>query len=228
MALGLDRQVADELVAVLDAVFEEEAVADGVVGDVVLDAQVVGAVHGHAAVVGVVDRGVLDVLALRLPHQVPVDRVARQRQVLAHAVQFDACDVHLARAAIAMMWPPKKDCSASSDAWTLMLRVRQADFAALVDVEGDLAEVHVVKRLVERERVAADGGDGAPLGLARIEVGGGEDDLVTHPPARGIEHLDRGGAGLGRAGQLAPGIGAVAVQVERAAQQHDAAVAHAP
>ena len=55
MALGLDCQVLDELVAVLDAVFEEEAVADGVVGHVVLDAQEVRAVHGHAAVVGVVD-----------------------------------------------------------------------------------------------------------------------------------------------------------------------------
>jgi hypothetical protein len=64
MTLGLDRQVADELVAGLDAVFEEEAVAHGVVGHVVLDAQVVGAVHGHAAVEGVVDGGVPDVLAL--------------------------------------------------------------------------------------------------------------------------------------------------------------------
>ena len=55
MALDLDRQVVDELVAVLDAVFEEEAVTDGVVGHVVLNAQEVRAVHGHAAVVGVVD-----------------------------------------------------------------------------------------------------------------------------------------------------------------------------
>ena len=39
-----------------DAVFEEEAVTDGVVGHVVLNAQEVRAVHGHAAVVGVVDR----------------------------------------------------------------------------------------------------------------------------------------------------------------------------
>ena len=56
MALGLDRQVVDKLVAVLDAVFEEEAVTDGVVGHVVLNAQEIRAMHGHAAVVGVVDR----------------------------------------------------------------------------------------------------------------------------------------------------------------------------
>ena len=55
MTLGLDGQVPDELVAVLDAVFQEEAVADGVVGHVVLNAQEVRAVHRHAAVVGVVD-----------------------------------------------------------------------------------------------------------------------------------------------------------------------------
>ena len=97
MTLGLDRQVVDELVAVLDAVFHEEAVTDGVVGHVVLDVQVVGAVHGHAAVVGVVDRGVLDVLALRVADQMPVDRIAGERQVLPHALELDALDVHVAR-----------------------------------------------------------------------------------------------------------------------------------
>ena len=69
MTLGLDGQVLDEFVAVLDPVFEEEAVADGVVGHVVLHAQVVGAVHRHAAVVGVVDRGVLDVLPCASPRR---------------------------------------------------------------------------------------------------------------------------------------------------------------
>ena len=68
-----------------------------VVGQVVLDLQVVRAVDGHATVVGVVDGRVPDVLALALTHQVPVDRVARQRQVLAHAVQLDALDEHPAR-----------------------------------------------------------------------------------------------------------------------------------
>ena len=86
-----------ELVAVLNAVFEEEAVTDDVVGHVVLDMHEVRAVHRHAAVVGVVDRRVLDVLALCIADQMPVNRVAGQRQVLAHAVQLDALDEHLAR-----------------------------------------------------------------------------------------------------------------------------------
>src|SRR5690606_20382735 len=64
VALGLDGQVAHVLVAVLDAILEEEAVAHGVVGHVVVDLQVVRAVHGHAAVVRVVNGGILDVLAL--------------------------------------------------------------------------------------------------------------------------------------------------------------------
>ena len=45
----------------------------------------------------VVDGGVLDVLALRVTHQMPVDRIAGQRHVLAHAVQLDTRDEHLAR-----------------------------------------------------------------------------------------------------------------------------------
>ncbi len=64
MTFGLDCQVLDEFIAVLDPVFEEEAVADGVVGHVVLHAQEVRAVHGHTAVVGVMERRVLDVLPL--------------------------------------------------------------------------------------------------------------------------------------------------------------------
>ena len=44
MAFGEDGEVVDELVAGLDRVFEEEAVADRVERDVILDPQVVGAV----------------------------------------------------------------------------------------------------------------------------------------------------------------------------------------
>ena len=193
MALDLDGQVVHELVAVLDAVFEEEAVTDDVVGHVVLDAHVIGAMHGHAAVVGVVDGGILDVLALGVAHQMPVDRIARQLHVLAHAIELDALDEHLAR-------DHRHDVAALEG----LLRIgrgldldvarQQTHFAALIHVEGDLAEVHVVELLVERDRVAADGGNGATLGLARIEIRGGEDDLVADPPAGGVQHLDRGGA----------------------------------
>ena len=47
------------------------------------------------------------------------------------------------------------------------------------------------------------------------------------PPVRGVQHFDRVAAGLGRLGQLGPGVRAVAVQVQRAARDHDPAVAHA-
>ena len=95
---------------------------------------------------------------------------------------------------------------------------QQAHFATLIHVEGDLAEVHVVELLVERDGVAADGGNGAPLGLPGVEVRRGEDDLVADFPALGIEHLDRGGAGVGRGGQLGPGVGAITVQVQGSAR----------
>ena len=107
-------------------------------------------------------------------------------------------ETNILLAAIAMMCPPKKDCSASADAWMLDVARQQADFAALIDAEGDLAEVHVVQLPVERDRVAADGGNGAPLGLPRIEVRRGEDDLVADAPAGGVQHLDRGAAGARR------------------------------
>jgi hypothetical protein len=43
--------------------------------------------------------------------------------------------------------------------------------------------VHVVELAGERDLVAADGGDRAPFGLARIEVRRRENDLVTDAPA---------------------------------------------
>ncbi len=102
----------------------------------------------------------------------------------------------------------------------------EADFAALVDAEGDPAEVHEFELAVERDRVAADRGDGALLGLPGIEVGRGEDDLVALAPAGGVEDLDPRAAGFGGAGELGPGVLAVAVQAQRAAHEHDPAVAH--
>jgi hypothetical protein len=108
-----------------------------------------------------------------------------------------------------------------------MLRVSKPDFAALVDVEGDLAEVHVVERLVERELVAADRGDRASLGLPGIEIRRREHDLVADAPARGVQHLDRRAACSRGVGQLRPGVGSIAVQVQCAARDHDAAITHA-
>ena len=128
---------------------------------------------------------------------------------------------------IAMTWPPRKDCSASAEAWTLMLRVSMAHFAAFIHVEGDLAEVHVVQLLVQRDRVAADGGNGATLGLPGIEIGGGENNLVARAPLGGVQDLDRGGACIGRGGQLGPGVGPRSVEVQGSARKHDAAVTHA-
>ena len=218
MALGQHRQVVDELVARLHGVFHEVAVAHGVVGHVVLDPQVVGAVHRHAAAVGVVDRGVLDVLALAVAHDVPVDRIPGQVHVLAHAGQFDAGDVHLGPG-------HRHDVPAEVGLLRVVRRLdadvprQQADFAALVDAVGDLAEVHVLQRLIERDRVAVDGGDGPPLRLGGIEVGRGQDDHIAFAPAAGVQDFDLGAAGLGRRRELGPGVLAVTVQAQGAVQR---------
>ena len=177
----------------LDAVFEEEAVTDGVVGHVVLNLQVVRAMHGHAAVVGVVDRGVPDVLPFAIADQMPVDRIPGQRQVLAHAIELDALDKHLARAHRHHV-PAEEGLFRVGRRLELDIARQQTDFATFIHVEGDLAEVHVVQLLVERDRVAADGGNGAPLGLPGIEIRGREDNLVADPPAGGVQDLDRGAA----------------------------------
>ena len=196
MTLGLDRQVADKLVAVLDAVFEEEAVTDGVVGHVVLNLQVIRAMHGHTAVVGVVDRGVPDVLPFGIADQMPVDRIPGQRQVLAHAIELDALDKHLARAHRHHV-PAEEGLFRVGRRLELDIARQQTDFATFIHVEGDLAEVHVVQFLVERDRISTDGGNGSPLGLPGIEIRRREDNLVADPPAGGVQDLDRGAACFG-------------------------------
>src|SRR4029077_19225030 len=93
--------------------------------------------------------------------------------------------------------------------------------------EGNLAEVHVVELLVQRDGVAADGGNGATLGLPGVIVRRGENNLVARAPLRGVQDLYRGAACVGRAGQLGPGVGPIAVQVQGSTAEHDAAVTHA-
>ena len=140
--------------------------------------------HGHAAVVGVVDRGVPDVLPFGIADQMPVDRIPGKRQVLAHAIELDALDKHLARAhrhhvpAVERLFRRVGRCLETD------IARQQTDFATFIHVEGDLAEVHVVQLLVERDRISPDGGNGAPLGLPGIEIRGREDNLVADPPAR--------------------------------------------
>ena len=223
MALDLDRQVVHELVAVLRAVFEEEAVTDGVVGHVVFDVQKIRAMHGHTAVVGVMKRRVLDVLPLRVADQMPVDRISGESHVLAHSIEFDALDKHLAS-------DHRHDVPAVEGLFRVGrclefdVASQQADFAAFIHVEGDLAEVHVVELLVERDRVSADGRNVAPFCLPGIEIRGCENDLVADAPAGSVQDLDRGGAGVRCAGQLRPGIGPVTVKIEGSAHEQDPAV----
>ena len=223
MTLGQNPQVVDELVAVLHAVFEEEAVTNVVVGHVVFNVQVICAMHGHAAAVGVVNRRVLDVLSLRIADQMPVDRIPGKMHVLTHAIEFDSLDKHLASV--------HRHNVAAKERLVCVRRsldhdiARQhADFAAFIHVEGDLAEVHVVQFLVERDRIATDGSNGSPLGLMGIEIRGREDNHVAGPPACGVQDFNRVAACFGGLGQLRPGVRPVTVQVQGSTHHHDPAV----
>ena len=104
---------------------------------------------------------------------------------------------------------------------------QQTDFAALIHVEGDLAEVHVVELLVERDLVAADGG------MVRCSACRGSKSVdartissPTRQPAASRTSIEVA-ACFGRARQLGPGVGPIAVQVQRSARDHDPAVTHA-
>jgi hypothetical protein len=223
MTLGQDPQVVHELVAVLHAVLQEEAVTNVLVGHVVFNAQVICAMHGHAAAVGVVNGGVPDVLPLRIADQMPMDRIPRQMHVLTHAIELDAIDKHLA--------PVHRHDVAAKQRLVCVRRsldddiARQhADFAAFIHVEGDLAEVHVVQFLVERDRIATDGGNGSPLCLMGIEIRGREDNRVAGPPLSGVQDFNRVAACFGGLGQLGPGVRPVTVQVQGSAHEHDPAV----
>jgi hypothetical protein len=69
-------------------------------------------------------------------------------------------------APIAITCPPKNGCFRRvGRCLETDIARQQADFAAFIHVERDLAEVHVVQFLVERDRIALDGGNGSPLGL---------------------------------------------------------------
>src|SRR6185436_9320524 len=57
-----------------------------------------------------------------------------------------------------------------------------------------------------------------------IEIRGREDNLVTDPPASGVQNLYRGAACVGRVGQLGPGVLPITVQVQGSAHEHDPAV----
>ncbi len=123
-----------------------------------------------------------------------------------------------------MTCPPKKRLFRVGRSLDDDIARQHADFAAFIHVEGDLAEVHVVELLVERDRVSADGGNVAPLCLPGIEIRGRENDLVAGAPAGSVQDLDRGGAGVRCAGQLRPGICPVTVKIQGSAHEHDPAV----
>ncbi len=159
------------------------------------------------------------------PLDVPVDRVAGQVHVLAHAGQLDAGDVHLGPG-------HRHDMAAEVGLLRVVRGVdqdvagQQADLAALVDPVGDPAEVHVLQGLVE--------GDVSPSMAAMVrssvcfESKSVEARAITSPlrqPAA-FSTLILAAPALAVAESLVQAFLRSAVQAQGAAQHHDAAVAH--
>ena len=94
MTFGQHPQVPKILVTVFHAIFEEVAVAHVVVCHIVLNPHIVRTVYRHAAAVGIVNRRVLNVLPLRIAHQMPMDRIPRKVLVLTHSKELDTGDLH--------------------------------------------------------------------------------------------------------------------------------------
>ena len=84
--------------------------------------------------------------------------------------------------------------------------------------------MHVVELLVERDRVAADGGNGAPLGLPGIEIRGGEDNLVADRQPAAFRTWIEVAPALAVADSLVQVLVGGTVQVQGSAHEHDAAV----
>ena len=131
----------------------------------------------------------------------PVDRIPGKSQVLAHPIELDALDKHLAGAHRHHV-PAVEGLFRVGRCLEQDIARQHTDFATFIHVEGDLAEVHVVQFLVERDRIALDGGNGSPLCLPGIEIRGREDNLVAGPPASGVQDLYGGAACLGRLASL--------------------------
>jgi hypothetical protein len=93
--LRIDAEIAVEHVLDLVSVLDEVAVAAAVVGGVALHQQLVGAVHGDAALKRVVNRVAHHVRVAVVARDVKVDRIARQLARLAHVEQLGVLHAQL-------------------------------------------------------------------------------------------------------------------------------------
>lgn len=84
--LGEHAEIVAEKIAHLAAVFEEIAVADVIVADVVLDDRVVGVVDGGHAVEGTMNTAAADRLAGGIAAVMPVERITAEQAFLTHPI----------------------------------------------------------------------------------------------------------------------------------------------
>ena len=224
---GRQAEVAPQRVAHLDPVLEEVAVPLRLVPDGVAHLDVVAAVDGQAAVEGVVNRRAAHVAAGGAAHHVEVDRVPGEPARLAEPDELRAGDVKHRSAedhhVAALAGGPGRVGGTDAD-----VAGQVADLAVLGDGRtGELVGLTPVggrEWLVELDRAAGHGDDGALLGLVGVQAGGREHHAVADGPAGGVLQLQPGRPGDGGPGQPRPRVvGGVSVDVQRAALHRDRA-----
>ena len=72
--------------------------------------------------------------------------------------------------AIAITCPPLNDCLCVGGSLDTDIACEHADFTTLIHAEGDLAVVHILKFLIQRNHFSRDAGDGSFLCLVGIEI----------------------------------------------------------
>lgn len=85
----IDNQVVLDQVLGLSGVFDENCVAHRVIGNIVLDTQVVDSMNGHSSIERVMNSVVSDVTRMHCTDHMEVNRVGAEDEGLAYHVQFD-------------------------------------------------------------------------------------------------------------------------------------------
>mmetsp|Transcript_468 Transcript_468/g.710 ORF Transcript_468/g.710 Transcript_468/m.710 type:complete len:709 (+) Transcript_468:3585-5711(+) len=194
-------QVTLNQVLALDSIFDEDGVAHGVIGDVVLDTQVVDTVDGSRAVERVVDGVVAHVGLVHGTNHVEVNRVGAQDESLADHGQLNAINtansgliarrvaddnstVLVVRGVLGVtleldVTGEKTDLSAHLNRF----RAEGLDASVMLGEEGTI-------ELDDRVAInVSDLFDGALLGVTTRVGGGSDDDFLTDSPVEAFPVL---------------------------------------
>ena len=213
---GLHGEIAVQQVPLLGPILEEEAVAARLVADAIAHEQMVGAVKGDPAVVGVPDaRAEHAAAAHGVAHEVEVDRVFTEHAVLAQMPELRVAEAARGVAVIQRVPAHAGGFGGLDDD----IAREVGDFAT----RHALALVRLLERTIQGEHRAGDGREHALLrahrflatkrpflkGVTRLNglprARGDDDAILNAPTGHGLLHRHSDLAGLDGRGELQPG-----------------------